>query len=35
MGAVDVLPNVSCVSSAFTMMISMAFFAMVALTYVL
>ena len=35
MGAVDVLPNVSCVSSAFTMMISLAFFAMVALTYVL
>ena len=35
MGAVDILPNVSCVSSAFTMMISLAFFAMVALTYVL
>jgi hypothetical protein len=34
MGAVDILPNVSCVSSAYTMMISMAFFAMVALTYV-
>ena len=35
MGAVDILPNVNCVSSAFTMMISLAFFAMVALTYVL
>lgn len=34
MGAVDILPNVNCESSAFTMMISMAFFAMVALTYV-
>jgi hypothetical protein len=35
MKVIDVLPNVSCVSSAYTMMISMAFFAMVALTYVL
>jgi hypothetical protein len=35
MGGVDLLPNVSCVSSAFTMMISMAFFAMIALTYAL
>jgi hypothetical protein len=36
MGAIDILPNVNCesTSSAYTMMISMAFFAMVALTYV-
>ena len=35
MGTIDLLPNVNCVSSAYTIMISMAFFAMVALTYVL
>ena len=35
MAAIDVLPNVNCVSSAYTLMMSMAFFAMVALTYVL
>jgi hypothetical protein len=37
MGGVDLLPNVNCVStsSAFTMMISMAFFAMISLTYAL
>jgi hypothetical protein len=35
MAGIDLLPNVDCVSSAYTIMISMAFFAMVALTYVL
>ena len=35
MAGIDLLPNVNCVSSAFTIMISMAFFAMVSLTYLL
>jgi hypothetical protein len=35
MAGIDLLPNVDCVSSAFTIMISMAFFAMVSLTYLL
>lgn len=35
MAGIDLLPNVDCVSSAYTIMISMAFFAMVSLTYLL
>lgn len=34
MGAVDILPKVECTSSAYSLMMSMAFFAMVALSFV-